>query len=883
MNWIRQVINRRRIYRDLADEMRQHLDESATRFERDGMSREEAERAARRKFGNVALLEERSRGTWQWPVLESAAADLRYALRQLRKSPGFTATAVVTLGLGIGVNTAIFSIVNSVLLRPLPVQDPQRIVYLTSQSKKTGAGNGFSIPDFEDIRQQSGGVFSGITAIRLFETDGLSIDGRSQNLWTGYVTGNFFSVMGVKPVLGRLIQPGEGNVIGADPVLVLSYAYWNAHFHRDPKIVGTKVTLSGRPVTIIGVAPEGFHGVSSLFEMQGYLPLSMCPFEGIKEPWTRRDADPLLLLARLKDGIDLGQAQSALDVIARRLAQTHPQYHEGMLLHAYRLPPIGPSGGPPDPALAAIAGVFLALAAGVLVLACFNVANLVLVRATVRQREIALRAALGASRGRLVRQLLTESVLLALLGCISGIAAGLAAAHIFDFLPIGADFPLVLDFGFDWRVFVYGLGASMLCAAVLGLVPALRASSTNAGEILHDSGRTVSARRQRLRSALVVAQVSGSLMLLIVAGLFIRSLIHVQRTDLVFDPRPVMNFSMDPHKAGYGAGAGRVFYGNLLERARALPGIQAASLAATVPMGYYMPALPVTIAGRQASPPDLVHFNSVSTGYFETMQIPLLRGRDFSHADGPQYVVVINQAMAKHYWPDQDPLGKQFTATIDGQDHSLEIIGVAKDSRTSNLSGPIGPYLYTSLAQTYTSSETLQVRTAGTPQSATHAVLALVHSLAPSMPVSDVQTMSRALDTFNGLLLYDIGAGLAASMGILGLTLAIVGMYGVLSYATAQRTHEIGIRMALGAQGGDVLTMILRQGVLIVALGLAIGILAAAGMGRLVANLLVDVSGTDPITYAAVSLSLGLVALVACYIPARRAARVDPMVALRYE
>lgn len=452
-------------------------------------------------------------------------------------------------------------------------------------------------------------------------------------------------------------------------------------------------------------------------------------------------------------------------------------------------------------------------------------------------------------------------------------------------ISTGSDLPIVLDFQFDWRVFAYAFGLAAIGALVVGAVPALRVSGTKLGDLVHDSGRNVAAGRQRYRRALVVAQVAGSLMLLVVAGLFVRSLLNVQSTDLGFDPRHIMNYSMDPHEAGYNDDVGKAFYQNLLERVRALPGIRSASLAATVPMGYYSFGYKVKIPGRDAASIEYVGGNSVSPSYFETMQIPLLRGRDFDRADeaNSQGVAVVNQAMVEKFWPHQDPVGQQFTAVIDDKDRSLEIVGVVKNSHTNSTSGPAGPYLYTPLYQNYWSTETLQVRTAGTPESSAQDVLALVRDLAPSLPVFDVQTMSQALKTINGLLLFQIGAVLAASMGTMGLVLAVVGMYGVLSYATALRTHEIGIRLALGAHISEVVRMILRQAFVIIALGLAIGILLAVAMGRLIQSLLVDVRGTDPLTYAVVSLSLACVALVACYIPARRAGKVDPMVALRYE
>lgn len=459
------------------------------------------------------------------------------------------------------------------------------------------------------------------------------------------------------------------------------------------------------------------------------------------------------------------------------------------------------------------------------------------------------------------------------------------AARMLGSIPTGSDLPIILDFHFDWRVFAYGLGLAAIGVLVVGAVPALRASGTKLSDLLHESGRSVAAGRQRFRSALVVAQVAGSLMLLIVAALFVRSLLNVQGTDLGFDPRHVMNYSMDPHEAGYRDEAGKAFYQNLLEKIRLLPGVRSASLAATVPMGYYSFGYQVKIPGRDPASIEYVGSNSVSPGYFETMQIRLLRGRDFNRADEANSpgVAIVNQAMVEKYWPNQDPLGKQFAAVINSKDRNLEIVGVAKNSHTSSVSESAGPYLYTTLEQNYLSTETLQVRTAGMPESSAHEVLTLVRDLAPSLPVFDVQTMSQALKTMNGLLLFQIGAVLAASMGTMGLVLAVVGMYGVLSYATALRTHEIGIRVALGAQAGEVVRMILRQGIVIVAVGLGIGILAAVGIGRLVQNLLVHVRGTDPLTYAVVSLSLACVALFACYIPARRAAKVDPMAALRHE
>jgi len=820
-------------------------------------------------------------------MLNGLLQDLCFALRQLRKNPGFAAIVVLTLALGIGANTAIFTVVNFILLRPLPVPKPQQLVNLVYEEKRMGDGssNGFSVPDFEDIRSQSGSVFSGMSAVEAFQTEGLTLNGENINFWPAYVSDNFFDLMGVEPILGRFLPPTEDSSSSADPVLVLSYSFWKTRFGADPNILGKSVSVSGRPFTIIGVAPKGFHGFSSVLETEGYLPLRFCTFAGRKDAWTDRAADELLLVARVKDGMSIHQTQPALDVIGKRLAREYPKYHEGMSLHAYLLDAIGPASGPPDHTLPLMAGVFLALAASVLFLACLNVANLLLVRATVRQREFAMRAALGAGRGRIVQQILIDIGLLTLLSCVFGMGIGMIAAHWMASLRMGSDLPIVLDFGFDWHVFVYGFGLAFVGALVVAAVPVIRASGTKLGDLVHDSGRSVAPGRQWFRSALVVAQVAGSLMLLIVAGLFVRSLFNVQSTDLGFDPRQVMNYSMDPHEAGYGDDAGKAFYQNLLERARSLPGIHSASLAATVPMGYYSFGHQVKIPGRDPASIEYVGSNSVSPGYFETMQIPRLRGRDFNPADtaNSRGVAIVNQAMVEKYWPHEDPLGKQFVAVIDDKDRTLEIVGIVKNSHTSSSSQPAGPYLYTSLDQDYMSLQTLQLWTAGAPESSAHDVLVLIRDLAPSLPVFDVQTMSQALKTLNGLLLFQVGAVLAAGMGIMGLGLAVIGMYGVLSYATALRTHEIGIRVALGAQTGEVTRMILRQGIVIVAVGLAIGMLAAVGMGKLVESLLVNVRGIDLLTYAVVSFVLAFIALFACYLPARRAAKVDPIVALRYE
>ncbi|HUJ30761.1 MAG TPA: ABC transporter permease [Candidatus Acidoferrum sp.] len=819
--------------------------------------------------------------------MEAILQDIKYAIRMLAKNPGFTIVATLTLALGIGANTAIFSMVNAFLLRPLPVKDSQQITVLAFQQKQGPVQNNFSIADYRDIRKQTSEVFSGLFGYQ-FGMDGLSVNGKPDRVMTNYVSGNFFSALNVQPALGRLILPSEGEVPDADPVMVLGYSYWQTHFGGDTGIVGRKVALDGHPVMIIGVAPKGFHGVYPLLDVQGYLPMGMAALEGGSNDFmTNRGLRNFTVLGRLQSDATLKKAQASLSVVAQRLSKDYPKDDQDMSLQVYPELRARPN---PDPAntMVVISGLFLGLAALVLLLACVNVANILLVRATVREREMAIRAALGAARSRLIRQLLTESVLLAFVGAVAGIILGYWGSSAVGSLPLGTDLPINVDFGFDWRVFGYALGAALLTGLVVGMVPAIRASRGNLASILHEGGRGVVGGKHRLRSTLVVVQVAGSLTLLIIAGLFMRSLREAQRTNLGFDPSHVVNFAMDPSEIGYSTAQDREFYRNLLDRVRALPGVVSASTASSIPMGYYNSGDTIEIDGYEpppGQPKPSAGYNAVSSDYFKTMSIPMVRGRAFTEADTDTapYVAIVNEHAAKTFWPGQDPIGRHFKMASD-QKHSLEVVGIVKDSRYQGVTGPTAPYFYVSAAQHYESNslENLQVRTAGALESMIPQIEHVVGSLAPDLPVFDVKTMTEALDTLNGLLMFQLGAGLAAALGILGLVLAIVGVYGVVSYAASQKTHEIGIRMALGARPANILAMIFGQGMLIVGIGLVLGLAAAFAAAKVVGNFLA-VSATDPLTYIAVTSVLTLVALSACYIPARRAMRVDPMVALRYE
>ncbi|MGA7187521.1 MAG: ABC transporter permease [Candidatus Acidiferrales bacterium] len=819
--------------------------------------------------------------------METLLQDIRYGVRTLAKNPGFMIVAIITLALGIGVNTAIFSMVDAFLLRPLPVNNPSQITVLAFQQQHQRQQTQFSTADYRDIQKQTSGVFSDVFGY-VFGMDGLGVDGKADRIMTNYVSGNYFAAVGIKPALGRFILPSEGDVLNADPVMVLSYAYWQTHFGADPQIVGRKVSVDGHPVTIVGVAPKGFEGVYPILKVQGYLPLGMIAIEGQPSDFmTNHQLRGMPVLARLRPGITLAQAQAALAVVSQRLSQDHPDSDKDMTVLAYPELHARPNPDPNNTVLT-VGGLFLGLAGMVLLLACVNVANILLVRATVREREMAIRAALGAARIRLIRQLLTESIVLALLGGVAGMLLGFWGSSALGSIYIQTDLPINFDFGFDWRVFAYATAAALVTGIVVGIVPAVRASRGNLSAILHEGGRGVVGGKNRLRTTLVVAQVAGSLMLLVIAGLFTRSLSKAQRTDLGFDPNHVVNLVMDPNEIGYNQAQTRDFYKSLLARVGTLPGVVSASAANSTPMGYYNNGDSLLIDGYQAPPGEPAPsslYATISGDYFRTMGISLLRGRTFTDADGEnaQYVAIVSNEMAKKFWPNTDPIGHHFRMATDDK-HSIEVVGVAGDARFQGVTGPINPMFYVPFVQHQlgNSLQILQLRTAGAAETMIPEVERVIESLAPQLPLFDVQTMNRALDTLNGMLFYKIGAVLAAVLGFLGLVLAIVGVYGVVSYAATQKTHEIGVRMALGAQPLDILGMIFREGFLIVAVGLVVGIAGALAASRIVGSFL-TVSAHDPVTYALVTGVLACVALAACFIPARRAMRVDPMVALRYE
>jgi predicted permease len=816
--------------------------------------------------------------------------DIQYAFRTLTKNPGFAIIAIVTLALGMAVNTTLFSVINGFLLRPLPVPHPEQITVLSLQQPSLTGERRFSYPDYEDLRDQAD-TFSDLLAYRVTLAS-VAIDKKADHCIISRVSSNYFSSLGIIPAYGRLILPTEGRTPGADPVMVLGYSYWRKRFGADPNVVGTKVEVNGNPFTVIGVAPRQFHGTYSVLDMDAFIPFSAEPGEDPDNPvqkiWTSRGSRTLTLMGRLKPGVTIKQAEATLNAVSQRIAQEHPDTEKGLGVQLFPEKLARPDPDPENP-IPGAAIAFMALAGLVLLVACFNIANVLLVRATVRQREMAIRAALGAGQGRLVRQYLTESLLLSFLGGGAGLLLGTWAASFLGSLRLGTDLPVQFDFHPDGRVYLFSLAAVLLTGLAVGIMPALRAARTNVITVLHEGGRGSSSgpRRQFARNSLVAAQVAGSLVLLIVAGLFIRSLGKAQEIKLGFNPDHVLNLSVDVEQIGYKEPRGREFFHEIESRIQAMPGVVSVAQAFTIPLGYISSSDYIWIEGHPLEagqqPPGLM-YNTVTPGYLDTLQIPLLRGRKFTDADGEKapVVAIINQNMAQKLWPGEEALGKRFS-TKGPKGPFVEVVGIVQDGKYQNIGEDPQPYFYEPLDQSYNSLRTIHVRTSVPPETLALQLESQIHELAPDLPITQVQTMRESLQGANGFFFFRFGAQLASTMGFLGLILAVVGIYSVVSYAAAQRTQEIGIRIAMGATSRDILKMVLRQGLGVVGIGLALGLIIALAGTRVISGLFTGIKPTDPLTFTVVLLLLTAIALFACWIPARRATRIDPLVALRHE
>jgi predicted permease len=818
--------------------------------------------------------------------LDNFWKDLRYAFRMLFKSPGFTLVAVLALGLGIGANTAIFSVFNGMLWRPLPVKNPKQLVVLASKTRDFQFPVSMSYADFQDYRQLKS-VFSDLVVYAPSPVN-FGAQGRPERAWADLVSGNYLSALGIEPVLGRTFAPDEGWVQNKDPLIVLSYKYWQKRFGGSTSIVGQTVQVNNHAFTIIGVAPEKYIGAYYFIEPDFYLPISTI---GLLDPTqgdilTRRSASFLRVLGYLQPGVTPAQAMAAAQPIDQRLAQDFPDSHKGLSLLV--LPELSAR---PEPGLGGFMStaviVFMLLVGLVLLIACANVANLILARANGRRKEFATRVALGASRWRMARQLLTETVLLSAFGGLLGMVFARWAGMALTSIHIPTDIPLRLfDLRLDWRIFGFAFLAALLTGVVAGLVPSLQASRTDLADTLKAGGRSggSSASHHRFRNALVVSQVAVSLLLLACAGFFIRSLQNSAHVDMGFRVDHTLMMSVDLGLQGYNEERGQQFFKQLTERVRSVSGVRDAAVSAYIPMGYDNSGVNVFPEGQvidDKTNTQVVFADMVQPSYFRTAGVPVIKGREFTDADSASapLVAIINDTFAQTIWPGQDPIGKIFRTKKDGP--PIQVVGLTRTGKYLFLYETPQLYAYFSLAQRYSAGANLFVYSEGDPQQLVSAIREQISQLDASLPVFAVTTMEAHVRYGKPLLPARLGAMLVGAFGVLGLVLASVGVYGVVSYSVSQRTQEIGIRTALGAQRSNVLGMILKQGMRMALIGTGIGIVLSFLLFRGLRTVLYGVKSTDFVTLGAVSGMLLTIAFLASYVPALRATRVDPVVALR--
>jgi predicted permease len=879
MNWFSRLFSHRRIYSDLSAEMAAHLQEKIDALVASGLSPEEATRTARREFGNLTLLEERSREVWQWPSLESFFADIRFAFRMLHKSPGFTAVAVLTLALGIGANTAIFSVVNSVLLKRLPFPDSQKIVVLSGNAgaflgrlanpgklpKKltTADAERLSDPARWEQHVQS---FESAAAYQPGNVN-LTDTGEPESVPAAQVSPDFFRVLGVEPALGRDFHSAAQGAGG----LLLSWNLWQGRYHADPNIVGKLVTINGHGVAVLGIMPKAFHFPG---QTEIWVPA------GVGDDTIDRGVIFSDLIARIHRGTSFAQAQAEMDTITERVRNADPVFKKlggpGIILTRLQDSLTGNSRTPLLLLLGAVGCVLL--------IACANVANLVFCRGMNRQREIAVRSAIGAGRSRLIRQLLTESLLLALIGGLLGILLALLSLRFLTaVLPVAL--PTLTPIAIDGRVLAFTALLSCGTGLLFGLAPAFSATKIDLSNSLKDGVAIPGTRaHNRIRGSLLATQMALSFVLLIGAGLMVRTLVSLLDVRPGFDADHVLTLTISLPRAAYHSGPQiNNYFDQVFARLKSVPGVEAVGAVNYLPLGQ-SPYFGVLIStgshpvNSSQTFDNFADFFTVSGNYFQTLHIPLLQGRYFSAQDAANAtnVAIISESFARKFWPGQDAVGRQFRA-----DENYLVVGVVGDVRHSALEKPSGAAMYLPELQSPMAAMDLVIRTTGNTHGIATSIRDAILSVDKNEPIAAIRTMQTVVhdsiaSQWSHMFLLSIFA-------LLALILAAIGCYALVAYSVAQRTHEIGLRIALGARPLDVLRLVLRQGMLFVLIGLAIGIGAALALTRLMSSLLFGVGTTDAVTFTAVVILMVFVALLACYIPARRAMKVDPMIALRYE
>jgi predicted permease len=818
--------------------------------------------------------------------------DVKHGARLIAKSPGFTVAAVLSLALGIGANTTIFTLINAVLLHPLPVDDPAELVSVfTTDERNTGGQLGFlqlSPMNYRDLRDKNE-VFSGLAAHTGLPLNITGGTGNPEQVFGEIVTGNYFGVLGAKPLVGRVFLPDEDKNPGEKLVCVLGYGEWQKRFGGDPSIVGRTISLNEQQFTVVGVMPKGFKGTNAIGAPALWVPYMTYPqtvngfFLELLRPDSRRGL-AFNVTGRLKPSVTVQRAEANMKTIARQLEQEYPNENKGRNV---TLVPLAQATINPGfrSNLVAAGGLLMTIVGLVLLIACANVANLLLARASARQREIALRLSLGASRGQLIRQLLTEGTMLAVMGGVAGLLLAFwAQGALWSFRPpfLQAD---AIDMQPDLRVLLFTLGIALTTGLLFGLAPAVQASRPNlVTELKENPSAPASSRRLfSLRNMLVATQIALSLVALIGAGLFLRSLQNAQRIRPGFDMDRLAVMSFDLGAQGYTEERGRQFQQRVLEQVAAAPGVESATLASTVPLFNGGFARTVFLEGQDASDRRsgrLVQISVAGSRYLETVGIPLLRGRTITDQDQPNTpaAVVINETMAKRFWPDEDAIGKRFK--FFGQENFQQVVGIAKDSKYNFIGEDPTPFIYQPMTQVYQPQVSLFVRSAN-PSSVIGTVRGEIQQLNRNLPLTGVFTLGEIVD--QSLWAPRMGAWLLAVFAGLSLVLAVIGIYGVMAYSVSQRTRELGIRMALGASRGDVVRLVVLQGLKLTIAGVVVGLAVSFAVTRLIVNMLFGVSPTDILTFSVVPAVLALAALGASYLPALRATRIDPLVALRAE
>jgi len=818
--------------------------------------------------------------------------DVRFAVRMLIKSPGFSATAILSLALGIGANTTIFTVLNAILLRPLAVKDIPRLAQVDTVDNKTRVTTasttklGMSYPNFQDYARENQ-VFSGLACYV----------GPFPFTWSGgteprqvlgqMVSANYFEVLGLSPVWGRFFAPDEDNKPGGNNVAVVSYSLWTNKFGSDPSLVGKVITLNATPYTVVGIGPRGFKGVFTFGNAEEiWIPVSMYPnaLAGFfKDNFNDRRFLAAAVFGRLKDDVRLSGAEASLKTIASRLETAFPKDNAS---RSVALTPLADAavGVNSRSQIVLTGGLMMGIVGLVLMIACVNVANLLLAQAARREKEFGLRAALGAKRRRVIQQLLTESLVLAILSGAVGLAVAYGGrAVLWSFRP-----PFILDgdvdIGFDLHVLFFTFSVSVLTAALIGLAPAIKVARPNLIEVLKSGGRgSVSWTRNRFRSLLVITEIALAFVALVGAGLFIRSMQNAQQVDPGFEARNLFVFAFDLGALHYDEGRAQQYFRSAIERAEGSPSVASATVASNFPLGGGLARTVFPQGQDEASGyrGTLTQIDDIAPNFFRTLLIPVLRGREFTDADRKDttLVAIVNEAMAKQFWPNQNAIGKRFH--FFGDPNLREVVGVVRNTVVNAIGEEPQPLAYLPLTQDFAPAVTMQVRTTGEPKPVIATVLSQVQSLDTNLALTNTNTVGELLD--QGLWAPRMGASLLTVFGVLALILAVVGVYGVLSYSVNQQTREIGIRMAMGAPTGSVLRLVVKQGMRLAVSGLVLGLLAAFAATHVLSSLLFGVSTHDPLIFGGVSLILATAAILACYFPARRAARVDPLVALRYE